>query len=153
VLVDLVAYGTLKYLYFHNWDIAITLFLLAPLACLLGVGYNILISSRMNDVRTAQQLGMLILIPFSAIYLLSELQVMTLTTDNMLLMAAVLVVVDIVVFYLVKATFQREEILAKWKWWVLSNPVAEYPAACCEDASGLVPLPWEEKIKMRCSII
>jgi ABC-2 type transport system permease protein len=115
VLVDLVAYSTLKYLYFPNWDIAVILFLLAPLACLLGVGYNILISSRMNDVRTAQQLGTLILIPFGAIYLLSELQVMSLTTDNMLIMAAVLFVIDGIVFYLVKATFQREEILTKWK--------------------------------------
>jgi len=115
VLVDLFTYSTLKYLYIPNWDFAITLFLLAPLACLLGVGYNILISSRMNDVRTAQQLGTLILIPFGAIYLLSELQMLSLTTENMLIMAAVLAVVDGIVFYLVKATFQREEILTKWK--------------------------------------
>ncbi len=115
VLVDLFTYGTLKYLYFPNWDLAIILFLLAPLACLLSVGYNVLVSSRMNDVRTAQQLGTLILLPFGAVYFLSELKILTLTTNNMLIMAAVMVVIDAIVFYLVKATFQREEILTKWK--------------------------------------
>jgi ABC-2 type transport system permease protein len=115
VLVDLFTSSTLNYLYFPNWDIAIILFLLAPLACLLGVGYNVLVSSRMNDVRTAQQLGALILLPFGAVYFLSEISVLTLTTNNMLIMAAVLGVIDVIVFYLVKATFKRDEILTKWK--------------------------------------
>jgi hypothetical protein len=33
----------------------------------------------------------------------------------MLIIAAVLAVTDGILFYLVKATFQREEILTKWK--------------------------------------
>jgi ABC-2 type transport system permease protein len=115
VLVDLFTYSTLKYLYFPNWNFAIILFLLAPLACVLGVGYNVLVSSRVNDVRTAQQLGTLIILPFGAVYFLSEFNVLSLTTTNMLIMAAVLAVIDVIVFYLVKATFQREEILTKWK--------------------------------------
>jgi len=115
VLVDLFTYSKLTYLYYPNWNIAIILFLLAPLACVLGVGYNILISSRANDVRTAQQLGTLIILPLGAVYFLSEFKVLTLTTGNLLIMAAVLVVIDVIVFYLVKATFQREEILTKWK--------------------------------------
>lgn len=115
VLADLFTYSTLKYLYFPNWDIAIILFLLAPLACILGVGYNVLVSSRVNDVRTAQQLGTLIILPFGAMYFLSEFKVLELTTGNLLIMAAVLIAIDVIVFYLVKATFQREEILTKWK--------------------------------------
>jgi ABC-2 type transport system permease protein len=115
VLADLFTYGKLTYLYYPNWDIAIMVFLLAPLACVLGVGYNVLISSKANDVRTAQQLGTLIILPFGVVYLLSELRVLTLTTNNLLIMAAVLLVIDLIVFYLVKATFKREEILTKWK--------------------------------------
>ena len=114
-LVDLFTNSTLGYLYFPNWDIAIILFLLAPLACIFSVGYNVLVSSRVNDIRTAQQLGTLILLPFGAVYFLSEFKVFSLTTGNMLIMAAVLAVIDAVVFYLVKAAFQREEILTKWK--------------------------------------
>jgi ABC-type Na+ efflux pump permease subunit len=115
VLMDLFTHSTLNYYYFPNSNFAIILFLLAPLACILSVGYNILVSSRVNDIRTAQQLGALILLPLGAVYLLSELKVFSLTTDNMLVMAAVLAVIDAIVFYLVKTTFRREEILTKWK--------------------------------------
>ncbi|MEJ2757571.1 MAG: hypothetical protein P8046_03725 [Anaerolineales bacterium] len=115
VLVDLFTKNIFQYLYFPNWDIVIILFLLAPLACLLSVGYNVLVSSRVNDVRTAQQVGTLILLPFGAVYLLTEIKVLQLTTNNMLVMAAILAAVDVIIFYLVKATFQRDEILTKWK--------------------------------------
>jgi ABC-2 type transport system permease protein len=115
LLADSFTYSTLKTYYYPNWEIAIILLLLAPLACLLSVGYNVLISSRMNDVRTAQQMGALIMLPFGAVYFLSELKVMELTTNNLLIMAAVLLVIDAVVFFLVKAAFQREEILTTWK--------------------------------------
>ncbi len=115
ILIDLFTYSTLKSLYFPNTNFAIILFLLAPLACILSVGYNILVCSRVNDVRTAQQLGALILVPFGALYLLSEIQVLSLTTSNMLIVAAALAVVDVIVFYLAKMTFRREEILTKWK--------------------------------------
>jgi len=54
-------------------------------------------------------------LPFAAVYLLSEFKVLSMTTDNMLIMAAVLAGIDAIVFYLVKAAFQREEILTKWK--------------------------------------
>jgi hypothetical protein len=102
-------------IYFPNWDIAIILFLLAPLACIHSVGYNVLVSSRVNGIRTAHQLGTLILLPFGALYFQSEFKVFSLTTGNMLILAAVMAVIDAVVFYLVKATFRREEILTKWK--------------------------------------
>jgi hypothetical protein len=115
VLMDLFTYSTLKSLYFPNSNFAIILFLLAPLACILSVGYNILVSSKVNDVRSAYQFGTLILVPLGAVYLLSELKVFSLTTGNMLIMGAVLAVTDGIVFYLVKTTFRREEILTKWK--------------------------------------
>ncbi len=114
-LVDLFTHDTLKYFYFPNTGLALIVFLVGPLACLLSVGYNILISSRANDVRTAQQLGTLIILPFGALYLLSEIKVLDLTTNNLLIVAACLVAIDVIVFFLVKATFQREEILTKWK--------------------------------------
>jgi ABC-2 type transport system permease protein len=78
VLADLLTYHTLRYLYYPNWDIAIILLLLAPLACLLAVGYNVLISSRATDARSAQQLGLLILLPFGLVYVLSEIRVLAL---------------------------------------------------------------------------
>ncbi len=114
-LVDLFTHNLLGYFYYPNWNIVIIVFLLGPLACLLSVGYNVLISSRSNDVRSAQQLGALIMLPMGAVYVLSETKVLDLTTTNLLIGAAIVAVIDVVVFFLVKATFQREEILTKWK--------------------------------------
>jgi ABC-type Fe3+/spermidine/putrescine transport system ATPase subunit len=90
-------------------------FLLGPLSCLLSVGFNVLISSRSNDVRSAQQLGALIMLPMGAVYFLSETRVLGLTTTNLLIGAAILAAIDLVLFFVVKATFQREEILTRWK--------------------------------------
>jgi ABC-2 type transport system permease protein len=114
-LVDLFTYNTLKSLYYPNWNIVIIVFLLGPLASLLSVGFNVLISSRSNDVRSAQQLGALIMLPMAAVYVLGETKVLDLTTSNMLIIAACMAAVDVIMFFLVKATFQREEILTKWK--------------------------------------
>ncbi len=115
LLVDVFTFPIFSRLYFPNWDIAIELLILGPLACLLSIGYNVLVSSRATDVRAAQQVGSLIILPYGAVYVLTELGVLTLSIPNLLVMCAVLAVLDLVLFSLVKATFQREAILTQWK--------------------------------------
>ncbi len=114
-LVDYFTYPVLSYLYYPNGSIAVELLLVVPLMCLLSIGYNVLISSRANDVRSAQQLGTLIILPLGAIYVLTEIGVLALTIKNYLIMSAIVAFLDVIVFYLVKAIFQREEILTRWK--------------------------------------
>jgi hypothetical protein len=65
--------------------------------------------------RTAQQLGTLIILPVGVVYLLTELRGLDLNMNNLLVMAASLAAIDGVVFFLVEATFQREEILTRRK--------------------------------------
>jgi ABC-2 type transport system permease protein len=113
VLGDIFSHNTPHYLYYTNWNIIIILFLLAPLACIFSVGYNVMIPSRANDIRTAQQPGPLILLTLGAVYLMTEIRVLDLRTNNLLIMAPVLAAIEEVLFFLVKATFQREEILVK----------------------------------------
>jgi ABC-2 type transport system permease protein len=115
LLINKFTFSKLTYLYFPNWSIAVILLLLAPLACILSVGYSVFVSSRANDVRAAQQLSALVMLPFGAVYVLSEINVLPLTTTSLLIMAAVLLVIDAIVFYIARATFQRDEILTKWK--------------------------------------
>ena len=115
LLVDLFTDRVLGYLYYPNASIVIIVLLVTPLACILSIGYNVLISSRSNDTRAAGQTGLLIVLPFGAVYLLSEINILPLTPVDLLLFSAALVVVDVVVFYIVRAAFQREEILTKWK--------------------------------------
>jgi hypothetical protein len=66
-------------------------------------------------VRAAQQFGRLLLLPFAAVYVLGEIGIVPLVADNLLIISAVLLVVDVVLFSISRSTFKREEILTKWK--------------------------------------
>ena len=115
VLMDLVTQNTLGYSYYPNWHIGAIL-LVAPFICLLSVELNVIISSRLNDVRTAQQMGMLFSgLPFIGLYLATELGFFTFSDTNLLILAGVVLLIDIGLFFVSRATFQREEILTKWK--------------------------------------
>jgi ABC-type Na+ efflux pump permease subunit len=101
--------------FFPNDPMWIILLLLAPLTCILAIEINILISARMNDVRSAQQLGSLMFLPFMGIYVLGEIGIFTLNNQNLWIISGIMFVLAIIMFYLAKATFQREEILTRWR--------------------------------------
>ena len=89
--------------------------LLGPLACIMSVEANVIVSSRMNDIRAAQQIGGLIVLPLIGLVIYAATGA---AGTNVLLGLAVaggLAVADLALFFLAKATFQREEILTKWK--------------------------------------
>jgi len=115
ILMDLITYDRLTYAYYPNWFIVILLWLLVPLACLQSIEINVLISSRFNDLRSAQSFAMLMFLPFIGIYVLSEIGLFALTMNNLLILSGVVFILSIVLFYVTKATFQREEILTTWK--------------------------------------
>ena len=115
-LMDLVTRDELGYYYFPNWDAALILFVIAPLGTLMSVEANVVVSSRISDVRTGQQLGVLTILPLAGIYVGGELGIIDLGAVNTLfIVAAALVVVDVLLFFVARATFRREEILTKWK--------------------------------------
>jgi ABC-2 type transport system permease protein len=114
-LIDSLTYSTLGYFYFPNWNMGVIILLLAPLGSILSIEFDILISSRVNDVRAAQQLGGIVALPFLGIYILAEASILSLETINLLIISASLVAIDVILFYISKAVFCREKILTKWK--------------------------------------
>jgi len=115
-LMDLVTRSKLGYYFFPNWNSDIVLFLMVPLAVIMSVEWNVAVSARVSDVRAAQQLGYLIVLPLMGIYVSGELDIINLGhTSNLLIVAGILLVVDIILLYVARATFQREEILTSWK--------------------------------------
>jgi ABC-2 type transport system permease protein len=114
-LINIFSFKTLTYLYYPNWHIAVILLILVPVACILSIGINVIISSRINDIRSAQQLGILVFIPFGIIYFLKEINVISLTISDLFIISGIVSVLDIIVFYLVRTTFSRDEILTKWQ--------------------------------------
>jgi len=115
LLMDFVTYDRLSYAYYPNWFNVILLWLLVPLACILSIEINVFISSRFNDLRSAQSFAMLMFLPFIGIYVLSEIGFFALTMNNLLILSGIVFILNIVLFYVTKATFQREEILTRWK--------------------------------------
>mgnify|MGYP001137926321 CR=1 FL=1 len=54
-------------------------------------------------------------LPFGAIYVAGEIGIVSLETNNLLIISGVLLLVDALLFFVSRSTFRREEILTKWK--------------------------------------
>jgi hypothetical protein len=75
----------------------------------------VIISARVSDVRSAQQTTGLLFFPFVLLYIASVIGVITLDTVGLLEVAAVLAVVALGLFSVTRRTFDRENILIRWK--------------------------------------
>jgi ABC-type Na+ efflux pump permease subunit len=113
--VDRAVYANAGYLYYPNWEMVVILLLLAPLTALLSIEVNVIISSRVTDVRSASQLGSIVFVPFMGIYIAGEIGTLTLDAVTLLIISAIFAVLAVAMFFLSTRTFQREEILTKWK--------------------------------------
>ena len=114
VLMDRLTSNALGYLLYPNWSIGV-IFLLIPIAAVLSIELSVIASSRVSDVRSANSIGGLMFIPFMVIYLAGEIGVITLNTENLLIISGAILIADLALFYFSVATFRREEILTKWK--------------------------------------
>ncbi|MEN6290997.1 MAG: ABC transporter permease subunit [Methanobacterium sp.] len=115
VLIDAFTYNAIGYLFFPNWSMVFILLLAVPLSSILSIQLNVIISSRVNDVRTANQLAFLLFIPFMGVYFLIVANTISLSITTLFLISVTLFIIDAVLFYISKATFSRDEILTKWK--------------------------------------
>ncbi len=113
--IDAVTFGTLGYYYFPNWNMATLLLVLMPVAIVMSVLFSVIVSSRVNDVRSANSFGIFILFPLLGIYLLSETSVITIDVNTLLIISGVILAIDAALFIVSTKTFRREEILTKWK--------------------------------------
>ncbi len=96
-----------------TWLLA--MLLVGPLLAVLAVNASVMISSRVNDVRVAQQLSAVIVLPL-LLLLFGEISGLFLINVLTVLAAAViLAAADAGLFYLAERFFQREAILTKWR--------------------------------------
>ena len=89
--------------------------LLSPLMGLFAVSTGIIVSSRVNDTRTAQQIGGLVVTPLMLIFIPMFMGRMILNSMAFLVGAAIFVILDVAVMIIAVALFQREAILTRWK--------------------------------------
>ncbi|HEX9261251.1 MAG TPA: hypothetical protein VF893_01840 [Candidatus Bathyarchaeia archaeon] len=98
-----------------NLNLGIILGVVAPLACIVSVEANVIVSSRVSDVRAAQQLGGIVALPTILVLSLGSLSTFMPADLLALVISGVLAIAAVVLFYGSKATFRREEILTRWK--------------------------------------
>jgi len=90
-------------------------FLLAPLAALAALQLAVCVSSRVNDVRSAQQIGALLILPLTGLLVAQLTGSVQLTGGLISAIAGGLAVVNIVLLAVGIRLFDREAILTQWK--------------------------------------
>lgn len=95
------------------WLLAVLL--VGPLMAILAVLVSVMVSSRVNDPRVAEQLSMVVVVPVLALFFGQVSGLFLINRQIILIMAAVLLVVDVGLVYLAVRLFQRETILTRWK--------------------------------------
>ncbi len=96
-----------------TWLLAILL--IGPLIGVLSVLIGVIISSRFNDTRVAQQLGGLIALPIAGFGVAQASGSLLVDLASFAIGTAVLLAIDAFVFYLTVKQFQRDRILTEWK--------------------------------------
>ena len=96
-----------------RWLVAI--FVVGPLLALLAVTFGMMVSSRVNDPRAAEQISMVIIVPVLGGFFgqLAGLFVLDIRTISGV--AVVMLAVDALMVYFATRVFQRESILTRWK--------------------------------------
>ena len=95
------------------WLVAIGL--VGPLMSLLSVNFSLMVSSRANDPRTAEQISTVVILPVLLIFLAQISGLFFLNQRIVWIIALATLLLDGVVIYLAVQLFQRETILTRWK--------------------------------------
>jgi ABC-2 type transport system permease protein len=96
-----------------SWLLAI--FGVGPLLSIAGVSIAVMISSRTNDPRVAEQLSTLVVLPLLALFVAQTSGLVALGDTLIVWIAIALIVIDSGLLYFATRLFQRETILTRWK--------------------------------------
>lgn len=95
------------------WLVAI--FVLSPLLSLAAVSAAVMVSSRVNDPRVAEQLSALVILPVIGIFMAQTYGMIQLNQTLIVWFSLIVFLVDVVMLYFAVQLFQRETILTRWK--------------------------------------
>src|SRR5262249_44325469 len=98
-----------------NTHSAILVLLVSPASALAALQTALAVSSRVNDPRTAQQFGVLLILPLSALLIAQFAGWTVLSTPMLALVGAGLLGVWALLAVVTVALFDRETILTRWR--------------------------------------
>jgi len=91
------------------------IFVVGPLLSIAGVSIAVMVSSRVNDPRVAEQVSALVVLPIMAVFMGQVFGAIVLNMQFMILVAIALVFIDAALIFFATQLFQRENILTRWK--------------------------------------
>ncbi len=95
------------------WWIAVLV--VGPLLSILSVNFSIMVSSRVNDPRVAEQVSVVVILPVLGLFFGQIAGLFLLNRQIILAFAAILFLIDLLMVYVAVHLFQRENILTRWK--------------------------------------
>lgn len=96
-----------------SWLVGV--FVLGPAVGLSSVVAGVIVSSRVNDPRVAQQIGGVIIVPIVGLTLLQATGTVLVGAAGYLVMTAIVLIVSLVGLRIGVALFDREAILTRWR--------------------------------------
>lgn len=105
--------GLQDYVTGPTWLIAV--FIIGPLMAIAAVNLAVIISSRVNDPRVAEQLSGVLIVPILGVMFAQLGGLIIVNVDLMLLTIVIVVALDIALILAGRSLFQRETILTRWK--------------------------------------
>jgi len=115
-IIDIAMFPTLGYILLPDAVWLLGILVITPLVCLIGISVNVLISSKVNDVRTAQQYSSLIVFPvMSALFLGPSFLSITIGIEFLAIMGVIFLGVVALLIWLSLRVFNREDILTSRK--------------------------------------
>jgi ABC-2 type transport system permease protein len=95
------------------WLLAVLL--VGPLLAVLSVNFAIMVSSRVNDPRVAEQLSVVVIVPILGLFFGQVSGLLIFNNQIVLIMALALLIIDAIMIQIAIRLFQRETILTRWK--------------------------------------
>ncbi len=115
IVSDALVAGPLGFLLFPNLTWAIAFLALSPLLAFMAITISVVISARSTDVRSAQEVSSLLVLPVIFLFVGSILTSALTNVWVLGVLAVGLLALDAVLFQIAVDLFQREAILVKWK--------------------------------------
>jgi len=88
---------------------------LGPLLSILSVNLAIMVSSRVNDPRVAEQLSAVVIVPVMILFFGQVTGFLILKSSLVIALGIFVILADVVVSWLTVRIFEREHILTRWK--------------------------------------
>jgi ABC-2 type transport system permease protein len=88
---------------------------IGPLTAVFSVFLGVIISSRVNDTRVAQQIGGFLVLPIAGFAVAQTAGFVLFNLSGFAIAAAVLAIADVLAYLLAERIFQRDRILTKWR--------------------------------------